>query len=88
MSPNRPAVLYEKVTVSEAGSALLRDMLFSPDQQYIYTLTDKQVSSALEMHPEKDAQTNTHALTNWAEVWKPNGSITSYTESDLWHCVV
>uniref|UniRef100_A0A669DWD5 Plexin-A1 n=1 Tax=Oreochromis niloticus TaxID=8128 RepID=A0A669DWD5_ORENI len=38
-----PAVLYEKVTVSEGGSPLLRDMLFSPDQQYIYTLTDRQV---------------------------------------------
>uniref|UniRef100_A0A4W6C4L4 Plexin A1 n=1 Tax=Lates calcarifer TaxID=8187 RepID=A0A4W6C4L4_LATCA len=43
VSPNRPAVLYEKVTVSEGGSPLLRDMLFSPDQQYIYTLTDRQV---------------------------------------------
>uniref|UniRef100_A0A672ISZ3 Plexin-A2 n=1 Tax=Salarias fasciatus TaxID=181472 RepID=A0A672ISZ3_SALFA len=28
--PSRPAVLYEKVTVSEAGGPLLRDMLFSP----------------------------------------------------------
>lgn len=48
-SSNRPAVIYEKVTVSEEGSPLLRDMLFSPDQQYIYTLTDKQVSSRLDM---------------------------------------
>uniref|UniRef100_A0A8C5GLS8 Plexin-A1 n=1 Tax=Gouania willdenowi TaxID=441366 RepID=A0A8C5GLS8_GOUWI len=45
VSPNRPAVLYEKVTVSEGGSSLLRDMLFSPDQQHIYTLTDRLVSS-------------------------------------------
>ncbi|TKS70877.1 Plexin-A1 Semaphorin receptor NOV [Collichthys lucidus] len=43
VSPNRPAVLYEKVTVSEGGNPLLRDMLFSPDQQHIYTLTDRQV---------------------------------------------
>uniref|UniRef100_A0A8C2Z9J8 Plexin A1 n=1 Tax=Cyclopterus lumpus TaxID=8103 RepID=A0A8C2Z9J8_CYCLU len=43
VSPSRPAVLYEKVTVSEGGSPLLRDMLFSPDLQHIYTLTDKQV---------------------------------------------
>uniref|UniRef100_A0A8D3C6W5 Plexin-A1 n=1 Tax=Scophthalmus maximus TaxID=52904 RepID=A0A8D3C6W5_SCOMX len=43
VSPNRPAVLYEKVTVSEGGSPLLRDMLFSPDLQHIYTLTDRQV---------------------------------------------
>lgn len=50
VSPNRPAVLYEKVAVSEGGSPLLRDMLFSPDQQYIYTLTDRQVRSLLEMH--------------------------------------
>lgn len=45
INASRPAVLYEKVTVSEGGSPLLRDMLFSPDQQYIYTLTDRQVSS-------------------------------------------
>lgn len=50
VSPNRPMALYEKVIVSEGGSPLLRDMLFSPDQQYIYTLTDRQVSSLLEMH--------------------------------------
>ena len=50
MSASRPAVLYEKVTVSEAGSPLLRDMLFSPDLQHIYTLTDRQVSSVLAMH--------------------------------------
>ncbi|XP_060926482.1 plexin-A1-like [Limanda limanda] len=43
VSPNRPAVLYEKVTVSEGGSPLLRDMLFSPDLQHLYTLTDRQV---------------------------------------------
>uniref|UniRef100_A0A668TTT3 Plexin-A1 n=1 Tax=Oreochromis aureus TaxID=47969 RepID=A0A668TTT3_OREAU len=43
INASHPAVLYEKVTVSEGGSPLLRDMLFSPDQQYIYTLTDRQV---------------------------------------------
>ncbi|TWW61679.1 Plexin-A1 [Takifugu flavidus] len=43
-SSNRPAVIYEKVTVSEEGGPLLRDMLFSPDQQHIYALTDKQNS--------------------------------------------
>uniref|UniRef100_A0A674NMX2 Plexin A1b n=1 Tax=Takifugu rubripes TaxID=31033 RepID=A0A674NMX2_TAKRU len=42
-SSNRPAVIYEKVTVSEEGGPLLRDMLFSPDQQHIYALTEKQV---------------------------------------------
>lgn len=46
VNPTRPAALYEKVTVSEGGSPLLRDMLFSPDMQYIYTLTDRQVSSS------------------------------------------
>lgn len=50
VSSNPSAVLYEKVTVSEGGSPLLRDMLFSPDQQYIYTLTDRQVILLLEMH--------------------------------------
>lgn len=43
VSPSRPALLYESVAVSE-GSPLLRDMLFSPDLQFIYTLTDKQVT--------------------------------------------
>ncbi|CAL1608558.1 unnamed protein product [Knipowitschia caucasica] len=43
VSSSRPALIYEKVTVSEGGSALLRHMLFSPDKQSLYTLTDKQV---------------------------------------------
>uniref|UniRef100_A0A6Q2WZF5 Plexin-A1 n=1 Tax=Esox lucius TaxID=8010 RepID=A0A6Q2WZF5_ESOLU len=38
-----PAVLYENVVVSE-GSPILRDLLFSPDHQHIYALTDKQVN--------------------------------------------
>uniref|UniRef100_A0A8C1PP35 Plexin-A3 n=1 Tax=Cyprinus carpio TaxID=7962 RepID=A0A8C1PP35_CYPCA len=37
------ALLYETVTVVE-GSPILRDMVFSPDYQYIYLLSDKQVS--------------------------------------------
>ncbi|XP_073678815.1 plexin-A1 [Garra rufa] len=41
-SITQPALLYENVVVSE-GSPILRDMLFSPDHQYIYTLTDKEV---------------------------------------------
>ncbi|KAM7401831.1 hypothetical protein PAMP_017109 [Pampus punctatissimus] len=46
VSHNRPAVLYEKVTVSEGGSPLRRDMLFSPDQQHLYALSDRQPSLA------------------------------------------
>ncbi|XP_036007955.1 plexin-A1 isoform X5 [Fundulus heteroclitus] len=42
-SVSRPALLYEKVTVSDGSRPLLRDMLFSPDLQHIYTLTDRQV---------------------------------------------
>uniref|UniRef100_A0A8C7SKX5 Sema domain-containing protein n=1 Tax=Oncorhynchus mykiss TaxID=8022 RepID=A0A8C7SKX5_ONCMY len=42
-SVNQPAILYENVTVSE-GSPIHRDLLFSPDHQHIYALTDKQVS--------------------------------------------
>uniref|UniRef100_A0A8C8FQN3 Sema domain-containing protein n=1 Tax=Oncorhynchus tshawytscha TaxID=74940 RepID=A0A8C8FQN3_ONCTS len=42
-SVNQPAMLYENVTVSE-GSPIHRDLLFSPDHQHIYALTDKQVS--------------------------------------------
>uniref|UniRef100_A0A8C7PFT2 Plexin A3 n=1 Tax=Oncorhynchus mykiss TaxID=8022 RepID=A0A8C7PFT2_ONCMY len=37
------ALLYETVTVVE-GKPILRDMVFSPDYQYIYLLSDKQVS--------------------------------------------
>ncbi|XP_041655245.1 plexin-A1-like isoform X2 [Cheilinus undulatus] len=39
----QPALLYENVMVSN-GSPILRDMLFSPDHQYLYALTDKQVT--------------------------------------------
>ncbi|XP_076852179.1 plexin-A1-like [Brachyhypopomus gauderio] len=42
VSGSRPPLLYENVLVGE-GSPILRDLLFSPDQQYIYTLTDRQV---------------------------------------------
>ncbi|XP_044066590.1 plexin-A1-like isoform X3 [Siniperca chuatsi] len=38
-----PALLYENVVVSH-GSPILRDLLFSPDHQYLYALTDKQVT--------------------------------------------
>ncbi|RXN08668.1 plexin A3-like [Labeo rohita] len=41
--PPENALLYETVTVVE-GSPILRDMVFSPDYQYIYLLSDKQVS--------------------------------------------
>uniref|UniRef100_H3A9X0 Plexin A1 n=1 Tax=Latimeria chalumnae TaxID=7897 RepID=H3A9X0_LATCH len=36
-----PSVLYEKLVVSE-GSAILRDMVLSPDYQHIYIMTEKQ----------------------------------------------
>uniref|UniRef100_A0AAX7SRH4 Plexin-A1 n=1 Tax=Astatotilapia calliptera TaxID=8154 RepID=A0AAX7SRH4_ASTCA len=42
-SISQPAVLYENVVVSN-GSPILRDLLFSPDHQYLYALTDKQVT--------------------------------------------
>ncbi|XP_076852408.1 plexin A3-like [Brachyhypopomus gauderio] len=41
--PSQNALLYEKVMVVE-GNPILRDMVFSPDYQYIYLLSDKQVS--------------------------------------------
>lgn len=46
VSLNRPALLYENVVVGE-GCPILRDLLFSPDQHYIYTLTDKQVHTCV-----------------------------------------
>ncbi|XP_068589308.1 plexin-A1-like isoform X2 [Cebidichthys violaceus] len=42
-SITQPALLYENVAVSD-GSPILRDMLFSPDHQYLYALTAKQVT--------------------------------------------
>ncbi|KAK1161494.1 plexin-A1-like isoform X1 [Acipenser oxyrinchus oxyrinchus] len=39
----QPALLYEDVEVSE-GNPILRDLVFSPDYQNIYTMTEKQVS--------------------------------------------
>ncbi|XDV49474.1 hypothetical protein PO909_018714, partial [Leuciscus waleckii] len=41
--PTENALLYETVTVVE-GSPILRDMVFSPDYQFIYLLSEKQVS--------------------------------------------
>ncbi|KAM9751651.1 plexin-A1-like isoform 1-T1 [Menidia menidia] len=42
-SISQPALLYENVVVSD-GSPILRDLLFSPDHQFLYALTDKQVT--------------------------------------------
>lgn len=44
LPPAQNALLYETVTVVE-GKPILRDMVFSPDNQYIYLLSDKQVRS-------------------------------------------
>lgn len=41
-SISQPALLYENVVVSD-GNPILRDLLFSPDHQFLYALTDKQV---------------------------------------------
>ncbi|XP_072222782.1 plexin-A1-like isoform X1 [Leuresthes tenuis] len=40
---SQPALLYENVVVSD-GSPILRDLLFSPDHQFLYALTDQQVT--------------------------------------------
>ncbi|KAM4738045.1 plexin-A1-like isoform 1-T1 [Anableps anableps] len=42
-SVSQPALLYENVMVSD-GNPILRDLLFSPDHQFLYALTDKQVT--------------------------------------------
>ncbi|KAM9855098.1 plexin-A1 [Aulostomus maculatus] len=42
-SITQPALLYENVVVSD-GTPILRDLLFNPDHQYLYALTDKQVT--------------------------------------------
>lgn len=41
-SASQNALLYETVTVVE-GKPILRDMVFSPDHQHIYLLSDRQV---------------------------------------------
>ncbi|XP_028307905.1 plexin-A1 isoform X2 [Gouania willdenowi] len=40
---SQAAMLYENVVVSD-GNPILRDLLLSPDHQYLYALTDKQVT--------------------------------------------
>uniref|UniRef100_A0A8C7HVL6 Plexin-A1 n=1 Tax=Oncorhynchus kisutch TaxID=8019 RepID=A0A8C7HVL6_ONCKI len=63
-SVNQPAMLYENVTVSE-GSPIHRDLLFSPDHQHIYALTDKQVQAwhTLAVCKKTLPPTNTHIYT-------------------------
>lgn len=42
----RPALAYESV-VAQEGSPILRDLILSPDSQYLYAMTEKQVSATL-----------------------------------------
>lgn len=39
----KPALAYESV-VAQEGSPILRDLVLSPDRQYLYAMTEKQVS--------------------------------------------
>lgn len=47
----QPALQYENVAVSD-GSPILRDLLFSPDHQHLYALTDKQVGEKRKTKPK------------------------------------
>lgn len=38
----RPALAYESV-VAQESSPILRDLVLSPDRQYLYAMTEKQV---------------------------------------------
>lgn len=42
----RPALAYESV-VAQESSPILRDLVLSPDRQYLYAMTEKQVSDPL-----------------------------------------
>lgn len=42
----RPALAYESV-VAQEGSPILRDLVLSPDRQYLYAMTERQVGAAL-----------------------------------------
>lgn len=48
-SASHNALLYETVLVVE-GQPILRDMVFSPDHQYIYLLSDRQVHTNTHTH--------------------------------------
>lgn len=41
----RPALAYESV-VAQEGNPILRDLVLSPNRQYLYAMTEKQVSAA------------------------------------------
>lgn len=41
----RPALAYESV-VAQEGSPILRDLVLSPNHQYLYAMTEKQVGAA------------------------------------------
>lgn len=43
----RPALAYESV-VAQEGNPILRDLVLSPDRQYLYAMTEKQVGAALQ----------------------------------------
>ena len=43
---SRPALAYENV-VAQEGSPILRDLVLSPDRQYLYAMTEKQVGATL-----------------------------------------
>uniref|UniRef100_A0A4W5RXI3 Uncharacterized protein n=1 Tax=Hucho hucho TaxID=62062 RepID=A0A4W5RXI3_9TELE len=62
VSPTHPALLYENLVVSDGSSHILRDLLFSPDLQHIYTLSDKQVRQMhTGMHTQESMCTHCHA---------------------------
>lgn len=42
----RPALAYESV-VAQEGSPILRDLVLSPNRQYLYAMTEKQVGATV-----------------------------------------
>ncbi|XP_061908309.1 plexin-A1-like [Entelurus aequoreus] len=60
-SSSQPALLYENVLVSD-GSPVLKDLLFSPDHQHLYTLSDKQVSQSERKHQSVAQQISEYDL--------------------------
>lgn len=59
-SVTQPALLYENVVVSD-GDPIHRDLLFSPDHQHLYALTDNQVRKTW----TKKQNMNDTGLTSW-----------------------
>lgn len=52
--PPHGGVLYETISVIKDGSPVLRDMAFSLDRNYLYVMSERQVSARQSLQPPKE----------------------------------